>query len=100
MNSVNARFCSRCGEEKKGQTQSNIKTYGSSSERRTSYEEYDRPSAAWYLVAFLFGLIGGIIAYVACRDEDEGMASTCIWIGVLTTFIGIALYLWFVSSIF
>jgi uncharacterized membrane protein HdeD (DUF308 family) len=47
-----------------------------------------RPTSLWYLVAFLFGLLGGLIAYVAVKDEDKGMANNCILIGIMTTIFG------------
>jgi hypothetical protein len=64
------------------------------------HESYERPSTIWYLVAFLFGLIGGLIAYVAVKDQDRSMADTCIAIGIVTTLIGIGITVWFYSSIF
>ncbi len=54
----------------------------------------------WYLVAFLFGLIGGLIAYVAVKDEDEGMGKTCLAIGFITSLIGVGIILWFFRLIF
>jgi RNA polymerase subunit RPABC4/transcription elongation factor Spt4 len=64
--------------------------YRNSWETDRSYPRkyYDKPSAIWYLVAFLFGLIGGLISYVAVKDKDKSMANTCIAIGLVVTLIG------------
>lgn len=34
------------------------------------YLSRPQPSDLWYLVPFFFGIIGGLIAYVAVKDED------------------------------
>jgi len=53
----------------------------------------DKPSAIWYLVAILFGLLGGIIAYIATRDRDPDMASNCMIISILVMIAGAVLML-------
>lgn len=53
-------------------------------------DEYDlvgKPSTAWYLVPFLFGLIGGIIGYVGTKDRDEDMAFGLLVFGIIWSFI-------------
>ena len=49
-------------------------------------EERGGPSGLWYLVPLFFGLIGGIIAYAAVKDEDESMASACLLLGFIIFF--------------
>jgi hypothetical protein len=69
-------------------------------ETAQSYQEsYERPSTIWYLVSFLFGLIGGIVAYVAIKEKDERMANTCIAIGLVTFLIGVGIMSQFYPSI-
>jgi hypothetical protein len=51
-----------------------------------------KPTALWYLVPFFFGLIGGIIAYVGTKDEDEEMAFDLLLFGIIWTIILIAAY--------
>jgi hypothetical protein len=41
------------------------------------------PTALWYLVPFLFGIIGGLIAYVGVKDEDVDMANSLLLFGAL-----------------
>jgi len=45
-----------------------------------------KPSGAWYLVPFLFGLIGGIIGYVGTKDRDEDMAFGLLVFGIIWSF--------------
>jgi hypothetical protein len=57
---------------------------------RINDDEYDlveKPSAAWYLVPFLFGLIEGIIGYVGTKDKDEGMAFGLLGFSIIWSFI-------------
>src|SRR5881396_1353551 len=45
------------------------------------------PSGVWYLVPLLFGILGGIVAYVAVKDKDRGMADRCLVLGLLLFFM-------------
>ncbi len=47
-----------------------------------------RPTGLWYLVAFLFGLIGGLVGYVAVKENDPEMARGLLSLGLLTTVVG------------
>ncbi|MGB9671557.1 MAG: hypothetical protein ACPLZY_00245 [Candidatus Norongarragalinales archaeon] len=51
-----------------------------------------KPTALWYLIPFLFGLIGGIIAYVGTQDEDEQMAYNLLLFGIIWTIVLIVAY--------
>jgi hypothetical protein len=44
--------------------------------------ERAKPSALWWLVPFLFGIIGGIIAYVGVKDDDRNMAENLLIFGI------------------
>jgi hypothetical protein len=44
-------------------------------------------SVGWYLLSILFGLFGGIIGYVALRQENPGAASNCLIIGIIITIL-------------
>lgn len=62
---------------------------------RLNDDEYDsvgKPSTAWYLVPFLFGLIGEIIGYVGTKDRDEDMAVGLLVFGIIWTFV-----MWFIG---
>jgi len=42
-----------------------------------------RARALWYLLPFLFGIIGGIIAYVGVKDEETEMADSLLIFGIV-----------------
>jgi len=69
-----------------------------------SYTPYvKKPTSWWYLVPFLLGLIGGILGYIAVKDEDKEMADNLLFIGIIMTFIGIlviwAIYSYYISML-
>lgn len=45
-------------------------------------------SSIWYLVPLFFGLLGGIVAYVAIKDDDPDKASNCLALGIGITILG------------
>ena len=44
-----------------------------------------KPSALWYILPLIFGLLGGLISYVALRRNNLLMACDCIALGLGTT---------------
>lgn len=66
--------------------------------RSIEYEGLDKPSSAWYLLPFFFGIIGGLIGYVGVKDEDSDMASNLLVFGIIWSFIlGIIGWAWVTS---
>lgn len=51
--------------------------------------EKKEASAIWYLVPLLFGLLGGIVAYAAIKNDDPNKAEGCLWLGIGMTVMGI-----------
>ena len=45
------------------------------------------PSLWWWAVPFFFGILGGIIAYVGVKNEDQDMANNLLTFGVVWTFV-------------
>lgn len=45
------------------------------------------PTQLWWLVPFFFGIIGGIVAYVGVRSDDEDMAFNLLMFGIVWTVI-------------
>ena len=54
------------------------------------------PSKLWYLMPVFFGFLGGVIGYVAVKNEDRYMAKIVFWLGVAFTFFYViaAWYYW------
>ena len=56
----------------------------------------ERPrSSWWYLVPIFLGLIGGIIAYFALRNDDHQKAKKCLYLGLILGSIGVTLQILF-----
>lgn len=51
----------------------------------------NKPSKAWYLVPLLFGLLGGIVGYLAVKDDDKKMAKSLLIAGIIISFIPVFL---------
>lgn len=47
----------------------------------------DRPSRAWYLVPLMFGVLGGIVGYIAVRNDDLKMANKLLVLGFVISAI-------------
>ena len=43
----------------------------------------------WYLVPIFLGIIGGVIAYFALRNDDPKKAKKCLYLGIILTVIQI-----------
>jgi len=50
-----------------------------------------KPSLIWYLLPLFFGLLGGIIGYIAVKDEDQNMADNILLISFFISFIDLVL---------
>jgi uncharacterized membrane protein len=52
----------------------------------------------WYLVPIFLGLIGGIVAYFALRNDDRRKAKNCLFLGIILGVMGITVNLLFLTS--
>jgi hypothetical protein len=59
----------------------------------------EQPTSLWYVVPILFGIIGGIVAYVGTKDEDREMADRLLALGIVCTVVLIFVYWYIVASI-
>ena len=50
-----------------------------------------KPTRAWYLVPFFFNILGGIIGYVAVRNEDRQMANRLLIFGIVMFVVALVL---------
>ena len=55
-----------------------------------SYPQKSRKNT-WFLLPILFGMIGGIIAYIVIRKDDPRKAKNCLYVGIIMMGIGIIL---------
>jgi len=60
-------------------------------ETREETRNYGSPEKAWWLVPFLFGILGGIVAYVGVKDQDQEMADNLLIFGIVWSIILFAL---------
>jgi cytochrome bd-type quinol oxidase subunit 2 len=57
------------------------------------YRYYRRASAAWYLVPIFFGIIGGVIMWLALKSEDPRKAKRGLIVAVIVYVIALAIFL-------
>lgn len=55
--------------------------------------EIRRRSTWWFLLPILFNVIGGVIAYFVIKEDDPKRAKSCLWLGIILTAIGFAIFL-------
>jgi len=63
-------------------------------ELQTHAPSNTKPTSLWYLVAIFFGILGGLIGYVAVKDEDKGMAEALLALGVIMTIVAVFAVWW------
>ena len=49
----------------------------------------------WYLVPIFLGIIGGVVAYFALRNDDRQKAKKCIYLGLILLAVGIIVDVFF-----
>ena len=49
-------------------------------------------SKFWYLLPIVFGIVGGLIAYLVLRKSDSKKARNCLIIGIVFTLIALFLF--------
>lgn len=90
-------LCTKCGKDFIGNQCPYCGSEPSESSSQFPYTSHiEQPTALWYLLPFLLGLIGGIIAYVAVRHEDTEMAESLLLLSIMWTAILGVLYVLFI----
>ena len=59
---------------------------------RKDVTEKEKPTSLLYLVPIFMGLLGGILMYIAVKDQNQEMANAGMFVGVFITIIGITFY--------
>lgn len=57
-------------------------------------------SDVWYLVPLFLGLLGGVLAYYAIKDDDREKVTNMIYLGVASTILGWLFYQSYIASLF
>jgi len=60
-------------------------------------KEKPRPTSLLYLVPIFMGLLGGILMYIAVKDQNQEMANEGMLVGLIITLFGIILYVFILS---
>jgi len=47
----------------------------------------------WFLIAFLFGILGGILAYIQLKKRNITKARRCLSLGIISTMLSVCLAL-------
>ena len=108
-----SRFCPSCGEPTPLATSKNNDTAATPPPRRRGgrdlprsytkmtdeeyYYNYRDASPAWYLLPVFFGFIGGIIMWLALRNEDPRKAKVGLYAGIILSIIGFIIILFIAS---
>jgi hypothetical protein len=86
-------FCDKCGaEQKRTLTLPQIRNQVRSQPQLKRTANPAKPTDLWYALPIFLGILGGIIGYVAVKDEDEELAIRLLIVGVVL-FIVCALFL-------
>ena len=54
-----------------------------------------KPTGAWFLVPLFLGILGGVIGYLAIKNDDRKMANNVLYLGIIMSLIGI--FVWILS---
>lgn len=89
--------CMKCGKEFLGRLKlcpyCGGESLPSSPTAQVPYPHYGKPTALWWLVPFFFSILGGIVAYVAVKDDDKGMAEGLLSLGFIMFFVDLFIVL-------
>lgn len=66
----------------------------------SSASRYSEPTKLWYLAPLFLSLVGGLIGYVAVKDEDKGFADNLLVLGFLVFFFNIIIIWWLFMTAF
>ena len=59
-----------------------------------------KPTFLLWLVPIFMGLLGGILMYIAVKDQDQAKANNAILVGIIPTVVIIIIYFIILTSMF
>jgi len=86
-NPADSSFCEACGA---GLSEGKAKA-GTGSRAQPTRAVGSTPGA-WWLLPILLGWLGGLIAWLAVKDKDPGMARSMLIVGIVLTVLGVVLW--------
>jgi uncharacterized membrane protein YvbJ len=88
-------FCDRCGaKQKMVVTLDQQETIAKPGDAKSGFTQ-TKPTSLWYLLPVCFSVLGGIIGYVAVKDENKKMADDLLIIGIVICIICVVCVLLF-----
>lgn len=84
-NNPDSKFCENCGTRIGQQP-------GSSTSQALTEKASKKTSAAWWILPFLLGWVGGLVAWAIVRADDKAKARNLLILGIVMTFVWILLY--------
>ena len=82
-------FCSKCGNELPSPDADVCTHCGKLVKEHIRGNELS--PKIWYVISILFGIIGGLIAYVILKNDSPKLAKNCLIIGVILSVVTFAL---------
>ena len=84
-----SKFCPKCGTTTFQDSEKTDSVVNHTS-NNSSIIPTER-SKFWYLLPIVFGIVGGLIAYLVLRKSDSRKAKRCLIIGIVFTLLGMSL---------
>jgi uncharacterized membrane protein YvbJ len=85
-NTAGGMFCENCGAQLSQQPVQSPFSPPVAEPNITS-QKSTKTSGAWWILPIVFGLMGGLIAWIVVHDKDERKAKSMLVVGIVMTFV-------------
>ncbi len=85
-NAAGSMFCENCGAQL-SQQPAQIPFSAPTAGPKIVSQKSTKTSGAWWLLPIIFGLMGGLVAWIVVHDKDEGKAKSMLIVGIVMTFV-------------